>query len=144
MKLSGLVLSALWLLLWPCSLSGAETGTDIPVSLTILNELQSITERQEARLLRLKDLYQEQLQKATEQSRLLQEASGSIARSQEDLQTARRSLTNAYGIITEQRRSLESLSEELKRLKNSYRVKGVAGSVVIAAVSITIYEIFIR
>ena len=107
----------------------------VKVPLSKLKELQSITSRQEQRLSQLQELLGGQSSTLTEQS-------SSITQLRQELATAKSSLATSEQIISEQNKSLTSLSLALKQeQRRTRRIKRqriiwqvVAGGAIVALV----------
>lgn len=121
-----LFLLSLLLLLLPgiCSAANRE---DLPETITMSREqfmeLWEITENSESRLIKLSDILEQQKRNSNELQKLIKEQNVSYQKGKNELTQVQELLKNSNKTIAEQNKSLETLSEQIKKEQSKSELK---------------------
>lgn len=121
----GIVL--LWSLLLLVSLPAICSAEELPETITMsreqFNELQTIINRQENLLIGLSNTLELQQMNSNELMKLIEEQRLSYQKIRGELTSAQESLSNSKKTIAEQNKSLETLSEQIKKEQSKSELK---------------------
>ncbi len=121
----GIVL--LWSLLLLVSLPAICSAEELPETITMsreqFNELQTIINRQENLLIGLSNTLELQQMNSNELKKLIEEQRLSYQKIRGELTSAQESLSNSKKTIAEQNKSLETLSEQIKKEQSKSELK---------------------
>lgn len=121
-----LFLLSLLLLLLPgiCSAANRE---DLPETITMSREqfmeLWEITENSESRLIKLSDILEQQKRNSNELQKLIKEQNVSYQKGKNELTQVQELLKNSNKTIAEQNKSLQTLSEQIKKEQSKSELK---------------------
>ena len=121
----GIVL--LWSLLLLVSLPAICSAEELPETITMSREqfieLWEITERSESRLIKLSNILELQKKKSNELMELTEEQHLSYQKAESELTKGKELLQNSNKEIAEQNKSLEILSEQIKKEQSKSELK---------------------
>lgn len=121
----GIVL--LWSLLLLVSLPAICSAEELPETITMsreqFNELQTIINRQENLLIGLSNTLELQQMNSNELKKLIEEQRLSYQKIRGELTSPQESLSNSKKTIAEQNKSLETLSEQIKKEQSKSELK---------------------
>ena len=121
----GIVL--LWSLLLLVSLPAICSAEELPETITMsreqFNELQTIINRQENLLIGLSNTLELQQMNSNELKKLIEEQRLSYQKIRDEQTSAQESLSNSKKTIAEQNKSLETLSEQIKKEQSKSELK---------------------
>ena len=119
----------LWSLLLLVSLSAVCSAEELPETITMsreqFNELQTIINRQENLLTELSNMSVVQEMNSSELKKLIEEQRLSYQKIKSELTSAQESLLNSKKIIAEQNKSLQTLSEQIKKEQKKSKLKQI-------------------
>ena len=119
----------LWSLLLLVSLSAVCSAEELPETITMsreqFNELQTIINRQENLLTELSNMSAVQEMNSSELKKLIEEQRLSYQKIKSELTSAQESLLNSKKIIAEQNKSLQTLSEQIKKEQKKSKLKQI-------------------
>ena len=119
----------LWSLLLLVSLSAVCSAEELPETITMsreqFNELQTIINRQENLLTELSNMSAVQEMNSSELKKLIEEQRLSYQKIKSELTSAQESMLNSKKIIAEQNKSLQTLSEQIKKEQKKSKLKQI-------------------
>ena len=117
----------LWLLLLLVSLPAVCSAEELPETITMsreqFNELQTIINRQDNLLTELSNMSAVQEMNSSELKKLIEEQRLSYQKIKSELTSAQESLLNSKKTIAEQNKSLQTLSEQIKKEQSKSEFK---------------------
>lgn len=119
----------LWSLLLLVSLSAVCSAEELPETITMsreqFNKLQTIINRQENLLTELSNMSAVQEMNSSELKKLIEEQRLSYQKIKSELTSAQESLLNSKKTIAEQNKSLQTLSEQIKKEQKKSKLKQI-------------------